>query len=278
MDRMEDFSDEILFQIISNLDDESLMDFRLVSEKSNRIALDIKLWSSLLNNTPQYTRRTFCFSRKQFFNCYTNNGYVNMMYLEYNRCFEQDDENEENEQHESEEEYSSEYSESEDFEYGSKIEKELMKSCANCPNCARLRKEAMRLRQEADQLFESLWLQIQEYKSQKMNSKMIINKIAAETDNPPVKELTQTLIKTFKAAMDDTIVYNLLSSSIIGYYKVLLTLKCWRETCKNTRTEHGGIHGCGRLTVPLSPFCVNCRYNYRDNKSKCFSIFPLILS
>ena len=76
------FCEELILQILKNANAETVMDFRSTCKEFARIASDSKLWCELICSSTSYNSRTFCYSRKQINNCFTNNGNINVLSVE----------------------------------------------------------------------------------------------------------------------------------------------------------------------------------------------------
>lgn len=87
-----------------------------------------------------------------------------------------------------------------------------------------------------------------------------------------VELLTNEIDKLFKYSMNSYKLYKQLFSSIFSFYKVLITGKRWKETCKYNNTKYGeGV--CCKETSEYSVFCFDCRTNCNpaDLLSRAFS-------
>jgi len=78
----------------------------------------------------------------------------------------------------------------------------------------------------------------------------------AKLNNKNVIPLCQEIENRFRASLNSFELYKQLFSSIQGFYKVLISGKRWKETCR--RIVAGP---CKEPTMPYSPFCFNCRSN-----------------
>jgi len=181
------------------------MNFRLLSSNCNRIASDSKLWISLAYSSKKYTRRTFCYSRKQVINCFTNDGNVNIPRIEHNRIFD-----------------------------------EITSFPKNINT------------------YTELWSNIQKYHLIYKDRKKIITSIQKCSTDRHLLLLITALVERFKISPDEYILYNLLCSSPIGFYKVITSIVNWKEKCQNFIDYNPG---CGCPTIACSPFCFHCRFN-----------------
>lgn len=211
------FPNELLFEILSYLDYKSLITFGLISKHTYELISDPLLWCSTIIKTKRYDDYSFCFD-------FSDNDTIS-----YNRnCLSSED-----------------------------IAQILVDQHLKCVGCSDRKFGYNKHTFDYDiKIFNELWQYISEQDKKTIWKEISIDDYIEKLSDD-ANMLIDEIREKLKWSLDPPKLYRLLCSSLQGFYKVLITGTCWKETCRFER--HNNI--CKSRTPIYSTFCTNCRLN-----------------
>ena len=110
-----------------------------------------------------------------------------------------------------------------------------------------------------------LWTKLQEEPN--------IHEIYIQSNNDQLQFLITQIIERMRHAPNHKLLYNLMKSSPMGFYKGFIACLLWKEQCMNTTDDFVRYYNI----YSFSPFCIKCmeKWNIKSNHSMTSKILTL---